>query len=773
MIIKRPVLSKDEGRKLFIQQIKNLGIDDNEKLTQFEMYYNRCWIKAYDSNVTSNTNVLFLCNSKPAGKTILDLIKHILVEQGLFKADEIGIDFLETKEDVSSLVNILKTKELYLNFKTILIACYNETCTAQNKNVLDAQQLLKKAGDNSNDIYFRKLATHIDINIDIVDIYTNEVINRLEKIRECNEEFKEGLKEYIYSIPPREQREIKDDEAFIIDILNRVLHFYYSQNIPGNVFDVNCVPQYIAEEDKMADLQNPIEYEFTDLSNYSLANELTAEEQSSVEIKNVLILGMSTLPFKNPLTVNAYRYNSKNNGEYKVYGYAQLDPVPQILMKEISEGNLDLIIITATDSALKQQNKTIVYEADSELCKEEDKGRTINYKCSAVELFKYHMINKFKNKNDIKFKTIEIDEKDMARSLYDLTTYIHDIHMKNKFRLYMDIHGGPREIQTVFDAAITVLGIENIEIQKVFTSNFGSGADIVNDIQDVTDGFQIFKLVSGIYDFINHGSTYEIKKYVDKCQNENQGNRENLVESIQKISDALLLCKLSGFESALDILSETMKTGFENDYIFQIFMEIVKADYGKLLEEDRSLYDEIKWAYQKDLYQQALTLIEAKTPMLVMDKYFIVNSLSYTKNGYPTNAKTFRIDTGAFKNEKLGSILYRTMFFENGKFNNMDIDSNDNVLSYTCIGRDKSTYNVSVDLKSTINLTVFQELGSMWWDIKSNIRNAIMHSNDTTLSKIIKDSNYTYALGEKNINIVVSKQIESFLEKLKELLEEK
>ena len=964
MVIKKNILSKEEGREAFIEKIKLLGINDKDSLKNLSKFYNLCWAKVYEGNDRENTNVLFECNSQEAGEAVLSVIENTLVEQGIFKNSEIGTRFLKKQEDVDVVIQILRDEKLYSNYKTVIVACYKEEYAKNNKGVLNAVQLLKDA-DGNNGIFQRKLSIHININIDSADIYTSEVMTRLERVRKCTDEFKEGIRKYIHNLPSKEEREVKDDEAFITDIENRVFQFYYSQDNLGEMFDENCVPHYetveeIVESEEEAvekpieelveeiveseeeTVEKPIEelleeiveseeavveaaleaiegqlkklkikneesikalkeffesclkkagynkahknillecdtkysgilvmdtlnseikkylgdkyihtefidndydknenkisnnlknlfkenestnlilaykdknvlnevlkqnkvdravfdkkpidiqVEIEDLKKFKDENEIkikpddkkiyvqkTDKEKDSKikshelkvnQIKNVLILGMSTLPCKNTLSVNTYKYNDK-----KVYGYGQMDPIPQMLDEEIKDGNIDLIIITASNKAVEQINKSVYYDKESKLCKESDKENTVNYKCSAVELFKYHMMNKFRG--NILFKTIEIEENNVDKSVYELTNLIRNLNIKTeddtseqKIRFYMDIHGGLRETQTLFDAAITVLGIENIEMEKVFTCNFEE-KEKINKIKEVTDQFQIFKFVSGVDDFINHGSSFEIKNYVDKCNDGNQDNRKQLVKAIKQISDALLLCKVEGFEKALDNLNNNINIGFENDYLFKILADIIKSDYGKLLEKakkERSLYDEIKWAKNKDLYQQALTLIEAKTPKFILDNYLNINSICYKKNNSKVYAKIFREKVRSFPDEKLDSILYRTMFFENGRNNKMYIDKEEGVLHYQ-YSKNDDDYSVAVKLKTKVNESEFKELGAIWWYIKKEIRNNIAHSNDSELNKLVKDSKFE----DNNNIIVVSDKIDEYLEQLQKLM---
>ena len=81
------------------------------------------------------------------------------------------------------------------------------------------------------------------------------------------------------------------------------------------------------------------------------------ENELKGNIKNVLLLNMSTLP-KKKLNRNRYRYEDQEIGIcYEVFGYGQLEPIPKLLKKKLERINerLDLILITASQKTKDEQ----------------------------------------------------------------------------------------------------------------------------------------------------------------------------------------------------------------------------------------------------------------------------------------------------------------------------------------------------------------------------------------------------------------------------------
>ena len=81
-------------------------------------------------------------------------------------------------------------------------------------------------------------------------------------------------------------------------------------------------------------------------------------------------------------------------------------------------------------------------------------------------------------------------------------------------RLYIDPHGGFREVSLVAEAVISLLKVEGIEVAGIYGIEHGQGKE--NKIVDGSAGFHIFDFVSGINEFINYGRANSLESFLKK-----------------------------------------------------------------------------------------------------------------------------------------------------------------------------------------------------------------------------------------------------------------
>lgn len=331
---------------------------------------------------------------------------------------------------------------------------------------------------------------------------------------------------------------------------------------------------------------------------------------------NILLLNMSTLRADRNITESSYCYNG-----ITVKGYGQLEAVPKLL---IEEGKApDIIIILASAATKKKMNFSLQGE-DGIFVKQG----------SAVDFFKEQTAKA--GGHAVTFKVVDLDKriasdeepdkKDVVSAVGEAVEIIRTLkHNNTDVHLYLDIHGGPREDQVAIEAIINLLAMEDIHITEAFSiSGVGQNVPIMN----VTELFRIFDFVSAMNEFMNFGQSRSMKAYVNQLSREANQNEfyMEISNGIEKISDALLLCRVNEFERALDSMQQTIgKLNYDNtvnDYL-DIFISNIKSDYGILLQkEKRNLPEEVLWAFKKGFYQQCLAIIESKTPKYVFTNFF-------------------------------------------------------------------------------------------------------------------------------------------------------
>jgi hypothetical protein len=244
-------------------------------------------------------------------------------------------------------------------------------------------------------------------------------------------------------------------------------------------------------------------------------------------------------------------------------------------------------------------------------------GQKGYYQGTALDYFKSQIESYMNPEAEDKFVVVEIDEKNIEEGISETINRVREIQNP---RLYLDTHGGFREIFLVAEAVISLLKIDGIEAQGIYGIEYRQGDD--NKIVDGSGGFHIFDFVSGMNEFINYGRIDSLEAFLQKHMEKDlktSKQQEELISCIKKISEGIQLCNIPAYEDGLDKLTkyyqekEPRKDLDGHSYLF-IFEENIKNDYGVLLSSERTVIDEIKWCRKKGFYQQVLTLIESRIP---------------------------------------------------------------------------------------------------------------------------------------------------------------
>lgn len=318
------------------------------------------------------------------------------------------------------------------------------------------------------------------------------------------------------------------------------------------------------------------------------------------ESKNVLLLALSTL--KPVLYQTEYDYYGK-----KYYGYYQLEPVPKMLLEELTAkgSQLDEIIMLCTEKCA--QPEKITYEAE---------GITYQAEISPKDFFEqqireYVRTNFGENVKEPLFCLISLDESDPDAGIAETAGHLRK---PGNINLYLDTHGGFRGIQLVMEAIISLLKKEeNINIKNIWGLLYGDNHS--GRIVDESASFRIFDFVAGMNEFINYGRSESLKEFFE-------GTDDELLEKISEISEGIQLCHVEMFEDGLTHLGQYLEENPQssNPYL-EMFLDNIRNDYGLLLDDKRSVLDEIRWCFKKGFYQQTLTLIEGRMPRMLREHH--------------------------------------------------------------------------------------------------------------------------------------------------------
>lgn len=211
-----------------------------------------------------------------------------------------------------------------------------------------------------------------------------------------------------------------------------------------------------------------------------------------------------------------------------------------------------------------------------------------------------------------------------------------------QINVYMDMQGLEQTEGYMILAVLSILGQDEnnpINIREIITSHdlerFANPID-----NNEMKRYQINNLISGMNAFIRYGKVDEVSAYWQSRQIENT-HIDHLLYAMKRVDEGITLCNIGDLEFGIrmlkDVFSNTPKEELPETEtnIFSIIEHSIKADYGSILDGDTP--DElelIKWALRKKLYQQALTIIEAKIPAAIVNRgmlYYAVDEESKNK----------------------------------------------------------------------------------------------------------------------------------------------
>jgi|GEM_PF-6247604 len=411
-----------------------------------------------------------------------------------------------------------------------------------------------------------------------------------------------------------------------------------------------------------------------------------------MEKANVLILAMSTVPQKG--------FSKSTLENIDMTYYSQLEPVPLYITsdKGLNEEIDTIFVFTTPDTKKeveiklednKQSSKTYVDKGVYNVKRNKYKERInkllrasdsnieiinntydINNDSSSkdniliMSAFDYFKLRMKENGINAEIIDIDIDEDNSSQGISNAVTMIREriglYHLeKRDCKLWVDIHGGYRDISLVYQAVIYLLkdGFD-IDVDDIFTIQYGKKANI----KSVKESFKIFDFVSGIEEFRNYGSSYKIKEYYgDKYA--------TLLNSMSEVSEGIKYCDFSKYKKGVKELSKNLEEINGEDYL-GIFKEYFDEDYKQAInsidDESKLSISLIHRCFKYGLIQPALTFIEERTGYILYDLgYFrIVGALKENADIKKTYeditkklAKYFRDKPNQSPKEKLEELI--------------------------------------------------------------------------------------------------------------------
>ncbi|MBE6100577.1 MAG: hypothetical protein E7200_00505 [Selenomonas ruminantium] len=249
--------------------------------------------------------------------------------------------------------------------------------------------------------------------------------------------------------------------------------------------------------------------------------------------------------------------------------------------------------------------------------------------------------------NFLKKRLIEADERlsgklhsiryydgldDIDESLRNVTKIAGQImdyareHPKARIRLYADMTGGFRYNSVMMLTIMQLLQYNGIELGKVLYSDPER-----QTVFDATSLLGLFNLINGADEFVKFGSVEGLQAYFKTApKTEALGN---LLEAMQRFSDAIKMCRTSLIKDELKTLNVYLKAFKENhgdtlqENLFASIITTLQHEYGPLIQGQATEFDIIRWCTRKGFLQQAMTLCTEWLP-----SYLVNKKIAYTDN---------------------------------------------------------------------------------------------------------------------------------------------
>lgn len=483
----------------------------------------------------------------------------------------------------------------------------------------------------NENFFYRLLPRHIHLGEAHSKEITAQFLSLLSsKGYTTTKEFDDEIAYYIESI--YETADFQN-QKFLQDLLRRIeLQMQETNGLPaykeGQAIDISFVPYSkrasMRKEKEKKQADKP-EYKITELKSPLSDPPIsipTTPANSSPQATNVLLLSLST--FSRSIRTSKFDYHWRGC-EGTVIGRYQLDPVVKMLATVLATKNqtLDKIVMLCTDDT---QNEVKLKTAETEEI----------ISISPLEYFK-KQIRAYMNPNledEERFVPISVNLDSPFEGIQNVIQTLRTIQNSERgLTLYLDTHGGLRGVQRVLEATVSLLKIEDINIEEAFAVQFSDSNDAPqknNLITLETENMEIFNFVSGINEFISCGRADILMDYVNS-QKKISTQDNSFVNAILDVTNGIQWCCVPAFETGL----KTLQTYFEKEKpasidtskhetsYLEIYKNDIKQDYKNLLSTTSTVIDEINWCLQKGFYQQALTLIEARISFLLVEQWHV------------------------------------------------------------------------------------------------------------------------------------------------------
>lgn len=220
------------------------------------------------------------------------------------------------------------------------------------------------------------------------------------------------------------------------------------------------------------------------------------------------------------------------------------------------------------------------------------------------------------------------DRKQMALQVWKkLSQFI-----KKGDEIYIDYTGGLRDFTMLiilFARQIEYLGIS---FKEAVYSQFPENKSDSGKIYSIRYLYDMFQLLNGMSNFTMYGNSSVLSSYFEISQKENMKINSHikiLLETMKQFSDCISLCLVKDIDKILNELNNGIKelpTAMQEEkenlqgVIFQGLLENIKEKFYLSDKEEKITYLKlIRWCFDNNLLQQALTLYTEKMPLVYFE----------------------------------------------------------------------------------------------------------------------------------------------------------
>lgn len=324
-----------------------------------------------------------------------------------------------------------------------------------------------------------------------------------------------------------------------------------------------------------------------------------------------------------PTVEGAHSRGAASGEENEILYQGQMEPIVIWKAKQYSGDRLKVIVLCTRDvlcTDFSQKNPvTSAQFFMQNVC--DQTGSTIDLGGYQKAFTKQKFTS---DDNAVEYILIPVDEDHVNAGIADSVDEIRRWNAEadgEKGLFWIDAHGGFRSTMTIMAGILSLLKIDGIIPDSIYSSRYANG---IMTLSDEEETFGVFDFVTGMNDFIHFGNADLLLTYFEKRGA--SAVEKSILACIDKIALGMQCCDTVSYKQGLKELSGILADpGLQLDSLLGIFLEYIRYSYGDLLDKKKqSTLMIVRRCVEKKLYQQALTFIEASMPEEIIKKELLV-----------------------------------------------------------------------------------------------------------------------------------------------------